>query len=111
MPVIQLSPAMPMPRQVENFPANRLDKDGKPTAAKFERSVSGALHLRPGSTLNVTDDELNSLRSDQALSAYIRVIQASEQQPTLPPPPAPPPDLFVKPAKTPKAPKSDPQEG
>ncbi len=59
MPLIQV-PVGVTPCQVDDFPAEVVEGDGK--KRPFERSCKGALHLRPATTRRVTADELGHLR-------------------------------------------------
>jgi hypothetical protein len=81
--------------QVEDFPATVADGDKQ---RDFDRSCEGALHLRPGSSVEMTADELAHIREKHPKAAScIRVLvddeqlKASRSAPTLPPA-APTPD-------------------
>lgn len=72
--------------QVEGIPSEVLDEKqeaGKdPVMRKFERSVEGSLHLRPGGTMVLTADEFDWLKkSKKSIFKNIRVLQED------PPPP------------------------
>lgn len=75
MPVIQMV-AQALPRQIE-FPANKgMGPDKKPIELK--RSCEGALHLKPGTTLDITDDELAHLKKNEPETfKVIRVLAKS----------------------------------
>ncbi len=63
--------------QVEDFPAVVDVPGGEPR--KFERSCEGALHVRPGSSVEITADELAHLRDKHPkLSASVRVLASDE---------------------------------
>jgi hypothetical protein len=73
--VIHISPAA-TPIQVE-VPATFAVKKGDDPkkAKKIARSVEGALHLRPGSTKTITEDELKFIqKTEKEYAANIRVI-------------------------------------
>ena len=66
------------PCSIDDFPAEVAlegkDKDGKPKARKFQRSVLGSLRFTPGD-LTVTMDELKHLRKHhKRLARRIRVV-------------------------------------
>lgn len=84
--------------QVEDFPAV-VAVEGKDEPRKFERSCEGALHVRPGSSTEITADELAHLRDKHPkLYAACRVLATDEQlaasrrAPTEPPPAPTEPD-------------------
>jgi hypothetical protein len=82
MPLIHI-PVGVAPCQVE-FPSEI--KEG--TASRpFERSCKGALHLRPASTKQITDDELQYLKTAKQhakLGARVSVIQVTKKPPSAP---------------------------
>jgi len=65
MPIIQ------MPRGVSPVQVEFVGKD----AEKIERSVKGALHLNPGSTKVVTEDELLYIeKNEKELASKLHVV-------------------------------------
>lgn len=77
--------------QVEDFPETVAVEGGEPR--KFERSCEGALHVRPGASVEITADELAHLREKhEKLYNACRVLateaqlEASRAAPTEPPP-------------------------
>lgn len=74
MTVIQYAPtALIVQIEVPEFkPAPKVKKGDKPPAkVKNQRSKAGALHVRPGSTATVTDDELAILKEHKVLYRVI----------------------------------------
>ena len=68
------------PVQIEGFPADS------------KRSCAGALHLRPGSTLELTADELAFIRSRHVDTfRAIRILVEDKPEPEPQQAPAPPP--------------------
>lgn len=86
--------------QIEDFPAE-VPVEGK-EPRKFERSCEGALHVRPGTSAEITADEFAHIREKHPQTAmFMRVLlteeqlAASREAPTQPEAAAPPtvPDL------------------
>ena len=93
MPLIHIAVGGP-PCQVDDFPAT-VGQGGK----LFERSCKGALHLRPASTKEITDDELRHLKNSKkhrALAARINVITVVKIAPKAQKPPE---KTVLKPSK------------
>lgn len=74
MPYVQI-PVGIAPCQIDDFPATIGEGEEK---RQFERSVKGALYLRPASTRVMSDDELEWLRTakqHKKLGARILVVR------------------------------------
>ncbi len=77
MPLVQI-PVGIAPFQVDDFPKEVVvgkDDKGKDETRKFERSVEGALYLRPASTKNLTDDEWGHLKKKYKVLARAHVVK------------------------------------
>lgn len=61
MPLVQYV-ATALALQIEGFPKEAKNEEGK-EARPFERSCVGSLHLRPGSTLDLTADEYAHIKA------------------------------------------------
>ena len=79
---IQYSPRAPHALQFEVAETVPV-KDGEPR--KTERSVKGSLHLRPGETLTVTEDELQALKDAPHIAPFVRVLHVEETKKDSPP--------------------------
>ena len=79
--------------QVEDFPETVAVEGGEPR--KFERSCEGAMHVRPGASVEITADELAHLKENHpSIFNSFRILATDEQldasraAPTEPPPAA-----------------------
>ena len=74
MPLIQI-PVGIAPFQVDDFPKEVVVDKGSGLNRKFERSVKGALYLRPASTKNLTDGEWGHLKKNYKVLARAHVVK------------------------------------
>jgi|SRR6478609_3591538 len=76
MPLVQYV-ATALALQIEGFPAEL--KEGE-VARPFERSCEGSLHLRPGSTLELTADEYAHIKAKRPdVFSSLRCMMTDEQ--------------------------------
>lgn len=78
MPLVQyVSTALAL--QIEGFPAE-VKEEGK-DARPFKRSVEGSLHLRPGSTLELTADEYAHIKAKRPeVFSSLRCMMTDEER-------------------------------
>ncbi len=94
MPFVQVA-ITAMSLQIEDFPTE-VPVEGKDESRAFKRSCEGSLHIRPGSSAEMTADELEHIKKTRpTLFSQLHVMATDEQleasrAASTEPPPAPP---------------------